>query len=222
MSELIERFKEEFNDKETRHIYADDFLNTYLATQIKVLREEAGWTQAELAERAGMKQERISVLEDVNHEAWTAKTLKRIAKAFDMRLSIKIESFGSFLREFDSFGRDALLRPSFEKDPAFKDKPAEVEEPERELVAVSASGVVIDLFPEAPKKNITTSTASSPYLPGMYPPGVLMFQRKEAAGEQVETRGKQVTDSTKTAIEIIQGSQTSAVKTKVKAAGGIS
>lgn len=97
MSELTDNFREEFKDKETRDIYADDLLNTYIATQIKVLREKHGWTQAALAEKAGMKQERISVLEDVNYEAWTANVLKRIAKAFDLRLSIKFESFGLLL-----------------------------------------------------------------------------------------------------------------------------
>jgi transcriptional regulator with XRE-family HTH domain len=120
MNELTEKLREEFHDKETREVYAEDFLNTYIATQIKTLREQAGWTQAELAERAGMKQERISILEDVNYSSWTANVLKRIAKAFDMRLSIKIESFGSYLDEFENFNREALLRPSFEQDPVFR------------------------------------------------------------------------------------------------------
>ena len=120
MNELTERLKKEFRDIDTRRIYADDLLNAYIATQIKVLREEAGWTQAELAERAGMRQERISVLEDVDYSAWTANVLKRIAAAFDMRLSIKIESFGSFLTEFENFDRRALIRPSFKDDPAFR------------------------------------------------------------------------------------------------------
>lgn len=121
MSELTENLRKEFQDHETRHIYAEDFLNTYIATQIKVLREQAGWTQSELAERAGMKQERISVLEDVNYSSWTATVLKRLAKAFEMRLSIKIESFGSFLDDFEHFSRESLLRPSFEYDPAFQE-----------------------------------------------------------------------------------------------------
>lgn len=122
MSELIERLREEFQDEDARHIYAEDLLNTYIATQIKVLREKAGWTQAELAERAGMKQERISVLEDVNYSSWTANVLKRIAKAFDLRLSIKIESFGSYLEDLENFNRESLKRPSFKDDPAFQVK----------------------------------------------------------------------------------------------------
>ncbi len=121
MSELTNRLRVEFRDEETRHIYAEDFLNTYIATQLKVLREDRNWTQRQLAERAGMRQERISVLEDVNYEAWSVRTLKRLAKAFDLRLSIKFESFASFLTEFDHFRRETLTRPSFEDDPAFSE-----------------------------------------------------------------------------------------------------
>jgi len=120
MNELIENLRMEFHDEETRHIYAEDLLNSYIATQIKVLREKEGWTQSELAERAGMKQERISVLEDVNYSSWTASVLKRIAKAYDLRLSIKFESFGSYMDEFENFNRKALLRPPFKEDPAFR------------------------------------------------------------------------------------------------------
>lgn len=119
MSDLTKNFIVEFQDKETRHIYADDFLNTYIATQLKVLREDRGWTQSRVAEESGMKQERISVLEDVNYESWSLKTLKRLAKAFDLRLSVKFETFGSFLRDFDNFSRKSLNRASFENDSAF-------------------------------------------------------------------------------------------------------
>ena len=127
MNELIKRIEEELQDEETRYVYAEDFLNTYVATQIKVLREEKGWTQAQLADKAGMKQERISVLEDVNYQAWTASVLKRLARALDVRLSIRFESFGSYLKEFASFNRDALKRPSFNDDPAFGHNIAESE-----------------------------------------------------------------------------------------------
>jgi transcriptional regulator with XRE-family HTH domain len=131
MNELTKNWIREFQDKETRHIYAENFLNTYIATQLKVLREDQEWTQERLAEETGMKQERISVLEDVNYESWTINTLKRFARAFDVRLSIKFESFGSFLTDYDSFNRDNLKRPSFGKDPAFHPELAPID-----LVAV--------------------------------------------------------------------------------------
>ena len=122
MNEFNKIYREEFKDKETREIYADDFLNTSIATQIKVLREQRELTQAQLAEKAEMAQERISVMEDVNYSSWTIKTLKRLAHAFDVRLVVKFESFGSLLSEFEAFNRENLERPSFDDDPAFADE----------------------------------------------------------------------------------------------------
>ncbi|HEX9424467.1 MAG TPA: XRE family transcriptional regulator [Pyrinomonadaceae bacterium] len=119
MNELTKNWLREFQDKETRQIYAENFLNTFIATQLKVLREDREWTQQQLAEETGMKQERVSVLEDVNYESWTINTLKRFARAFDLRLSIKFESFSSLLTDHDSFSRENLNRLSFDKDPVF-------------------------------------------------------------------------------------------------------
>lgn len=119
MNELTKNWIREFQDKETRHIYAENFLNTYIATQLKVLREDREWTQQQLAQETGMKQERISVLEDVNYESWTIKTLKRFAWAYDLVLSIKFENFGTFFNDYNSFSRDNLKRLSFDKDPVF-------------------------------------------------------------------------------------------------------
>lgn len=123
MNELIETIKEDLRDEETRYVYAEDLLNTYIATQIKILREKKGWTQAVLAEQAGMKQERISVLEDVNYESWTANVLKRLARALDVRLSIKFEDFGSYLKEVANLNRAELDRCFFADDPIFKQLP---------------------------------------------------------------------------------------------------
>lgn len=123
MNELTKKFREEFKDKETRRIYVDDFLNASIATQIKVLREQRGLTQAQLAELAEMRQERISVLEDVDYSSWTINVLRRIAEALDLRLSVKFESFGSFLHEFETFGRKSLERASFDDDPTFQPSP---------------------------------------------------------------------------------------------------
>jgi transcriptional regulator with XRE-family HTH domain len=121
-NELINNFIEEFQDEETRHIYTEEFLNSKIATQIKALREQRGWTQSELAEKAGMKQERISALEDVNYAAWTLNVLRRLAKAFDLRIDLNFADFGSFLNEFTDFNRNSLERKSFKDDIAFKSK----------------------------------------------------------------------------------------------------
>jgi len=125
-NELRSDLRSEFHDKEYRRIYADESLNTYIATQIKVLREQRDWTQAELAKEAGMAQPRIAVMEDINHSAWSLNTLKRLANAYDLRLAVKFESFSSLIPELEDFGRASLLRPSFADDRWFHDSNAEI------------------------------------------------------------------------------------------------
>ena len=115
-----ERWEKLFQNKETRYGYVDGFLDSFLGMQIRVLREQKGWNQTELAERTGMKQPRIHLLESMNYSAWSVNVLRRLAKAFDLRLVVKFEDFGSFVPEyFDDFDRENLKRRSFDKDVIF-------------------------------------------------------------------------------------------------------
>lgn len=114
--------RQSFKEKEYRHGYVDEFLNAYIATQIKVLREQHGWSQMELAEHAGMMQPRISVMENVNYASWSIKILRKIAEAFDLTLCVSFESFGRRIEDIEKFGREALERNSFDNDPYFKEE----------------------------------------------------------------------------------------------------
>jgi transcriptional regulator with XRE-family HTH domain len=124
MSEFIDKLRSEFQDEEYRHAYADECLNTMIATQIKVLREQRGMTQGQLADATGMKQPRIPLLEDATYENWTVNTLKRFAKAFDVVLSVKFETFSRMMQDFANMSRESLERPKFENDPIFQSKRA--------------------------------------------------------------------------------------------------
>ncbi len=119
MSELVEKLRPEFQDAEYRHAYAEECLNTMIATQIKVLREQRDMTQKQLADTTGMAQPRIPLLEDASYENWTIKTLKRFAKAFDVALSVKFETFSRFIRDFENLSRENLQRAAFPDDVQF-------------------------------------------------------------------------------------------------------
>jgi len=120
MSPLGDKLKKSLgSSKDYRHGYVDEFLNAYIATQIKVLREQRDWTQQELAEQAGMKQGRISVMENVNYSSFSLNTLRRIAEAFDLTLNVSFEEFGKRLNDIERFSRESLERFSFSEDPAF-------------------------------------------------------------------------------------------------------
>jgi len=122
MSEPGNNLREEFKDKDYRHGYADESLSTYIATQIKVLREQRKLTQKELGEATGMAQPRIHLLENINYSAWSINTLRRLAKAFDLRLSVKFETFSSLILEVASFSRAVLERKPFDEDPWFHNR----------------------------------------------------------------------------------------------------
>jgi transcriptional regulator with XRE-family HTH domain len=112
----------EFRDPEARRDYAEEFLNSCIALQIKTLRLQRGWSQKDLAERAGMKQSRISAMEQADYSGWSVTTLRRIAEAFDLALVVRFESYGTFLKDVTSASREALERPSFPDDPEFQEE----------------------------------------------------------------------------------------------------
>lgn len=110
MSRSRDKLTKDFQDKEYAHSYVNEFLNTEIATQIRVLREQRGLTQKELAEIADMKQSRISVLEDVYNDMWSISTLQRIADALDVSLKVSFETFSSRIGDMQKFSRESLKR----------------------------------------------------------------------------------------------------------------
>ncbi|HUG81633.1 MAG TPA: helix-turn-helix transcriptional regulator [Bryobacterales bacterium] len=125
---MIPRDEESYESRETlrrdlladeafRYGYAESFLNSYVAAQIKTLREQREMKQSDLAELMGTQQAGISRLENVNYSAWKTETLRRLARALGVRLRISFETFGSLLDEVDNFNRDALRRAKPNKDP---------------------------------------------------------------------------------------------------------
>lgn len=123
-----ERISRLLHDHEYRHAFAESILDTSIAAQIKANREQRGWTQKELGERAPgkpIRQSTISEMEDVNYSKWSLSSLKRLAKAFDLRLVVRFESFGTLFEgiqvpgELSTVSQRTLARPSFRADVAF-------------------------------------------------------------------------------------------------------
>jgi transcriptional regulator with XRE-family HTH domain len=117
MSATVERLREELKDGEYSEGYAESFLDSYIATQIKVLREQAGLSQTGLAEKLGTRQGVISRIENVNYSKWNVSTLKKLARAFRVRLKVSFETYGSLLADVSTFSRESLQREPRECDP---------------------------------------------------------------------------------------------------------
>jgi transcriptional regulator with XRE-family HTH domain len=147
-NESREALKREIQDEEYRYAYAEDFLNTWVATQIVALREQRKLSQTEFGKLIGTKQPGVSRLEDVNHSTWKTDTLKRIARALGVRLKISFETFGTLLDEDANFSRRFLMRPEFKNDLAFVErKPCERDQTASRVPALIATGSTGTVLP---------------------------------------------------------------------------
>jgi transcriptional regulator with XRE-family HTH domain len=135
MNDLFQSLKTEFQDEDYRYAYAQSFLNTKLASQIKTLREQRGMTQAKAASEMEIKQPGYRRFEDVNHSVWKTDSLWNIARVYGVRLDISFKTFGTLPEEKERLTKKSLQLPKFEDDPAFKE-PAE--EPLQAEIAIPA------------------------------------------------------------------------------------
>jgi transcriptional regulator with XRE-family HTH domain len=104
------------SDKAYRDTFVDSHIATNLAAQIYALREARGWTQGQLAERAGMAQARISVMENPSYDQFTLSTLKRLRAAFDVALVVKFMPFTEFTDWMVNLTPEKLAPPNFEEE----------------------------------------------------------------------------------------------------------
>jgi transcriptional regulator with XRE-family HTH domain len=104
-------------DKEYRTLYVDENISTGIAVQLRELREAKRWTQARIGEYAGgIRQERISQLEDPNYGRPTLTTLKRLAAALDVALIVRFAPFGELVDWTLNLTPDRLAPPSFDDE----------------------------------------------------------------------------------------------------------
>jgi transcriptional regulator with XRE-family HTH domain len=116
-------------DREYRHHYADSIADSLIAAQIKANREARDWTQADLGTETGMKQSRISEIEDVNYGSWTINTLRRLARAFDLALIVRFVSFSKLVDEhIAGFNKRSLVQREFIRDTGLLPRDPEPEE----------------------------------------------------------------------------------------------
>lgn len=122
MSDISDALRVELRDPKYSEGYAESFLNSYIATQIKVIREQRQMKQADLAREVGTTQTAISRIENVNYSSWNIKTLKKLARAFRVRLMVSFETYGTLPDEVGRFTQDALQRAEREKDPGLLER----------------------------------------------------------------------------------------------------
>jgi transcriptional regulator with XRE-family HTH domain len=123
VNELLDRLGQDFKeDVEGRYAYVDALSNAFVSAQIKALREDRELSQEELAGLIGTKQSGISRLERPDYSTWKVETLRKLARAFGVRLRISFEEFGTIVDDLSSFDPEKLSPKRFEDDRAFKTK----------------------------------------------------------------------------------------------------
>jgi transcriptional regulator with XRE-family HTH domain len=109
-------------DEDYRYAVIKAFSEVHIAKQLKVLREnrKEPLTQRQLAEKADMKQSRISELEGMDYSSWSISTLQRLARALGVGFEYSFTRWSELVPKIVSgLGRETLLAPSFEDELAF-------------------------------------------------------------------------------------------------------
>ncbi|MCD6674883.1 MAG: helix-turn-helix transcriptional regulator [Burkholderiaceae bacterium] len=104
---------EKWRDPEYRHAYMEAAIDQGVAWQIRVNREERGWTQAELAQRIDSRQSAVSRLEDPEAGDVRLSTLKKVARALDCALIVRFASYSELASLSSDLGPDRLYAASF-------------------------------------------------------------------------------------------------------------
>jgi len=96
--------------RDQRNAFVAEYVAASIALGVKANRLARGWTQRDLAKRAGMKQASIARLEATTAETMPSiRTLERVASAFDVALIVRMERFKAFA--VPSADQDTGLEP---------------------------------------------------------------------------------------------------------------
>jgi transcriptional regulator with XRE-family HTH domain len=107
------RLLAELKNKQYRDAYAAEHVKTMMPIQNRILREQRGWSQGQLAERRKTTQSVISRLEDPNYGKLSLSSLLKLASAYDVALLVKFVPFSRLLHEFEDTSPQALSAKEF-------------------------------------------------------------------------------------------------------------
>lgn len=119
-----QRIISDLKTKEGRDYFISSIIDVGVAFQIRAIRNKKEWNQTQLAEKANMKQARISELENSVHSP-TLDTLKKLASAFDAGLLIKFVSLSELVEYELNLDSGSLEVTSYDEDEYFKEVPTE-------------------------------------------------------------------------------------------------
>jgi transcriptional regulator with XRE-family HTH domain len=120
MNKHIKKLLTELKNREYRDAYVSSSVDVGIAFQVRELRKQVPWTQAELAEKANMKQERISAIENPSNSP-SITTLKKLANAFDVGLIVRFVPFSELVNWETNLSTGSLNVLSYDQESFFQD-----------------------------------------------------------------------------------------------------
>jgi transcriptional regulator with XRE-family HTH domain len=109
-SELIR----ELSDPEFRREYMMDQVRSWIAFQIRAMREQRRWNQGDLAKESGKTQSVISRIEDPDYGKLSLQTGLEIAVAYDVPLLFQFVEWDEWLARMSDMSPSALRKRSFD------------------------------------------------------------------------------------------------------------
>lgn len=100
-----------WDDPEYRHGYATAAIEQKLCWQLRVMRTNRGWSQKELSKRSGVSLRTIQRYEGGNNRSngeLRFTIIQKIAKAFDVAMSMELIPFSALLKERERLGENDL------------------------------------------------------------------------------------------------------------------
>lgn len=115
-------FKDVWNklakSKKYRESFALAFFKRMVPFQVRALRKQRGWSQAELAENANVTQGVISRAEDPDYGNLTINTISRIAAGFDVAFIVKFVPFSELDKRYLDISEESVKVPNFDEENA--------------------------------------------------------------------------------------------------------
>lgn len=108
-----EQVWQSLKDSEYRHQFVSEEIDVGIAFQLRSLRNRQSLTQAKLAELLKVKQPLLSAWENPSYGKYSLKTLKDLAKAFDVGLLVRFVPFSKLVDSTINLTSDIIAPPSF-------------------------------------------------------------------------------------------------------------
>jgi transcriptional regulator with XRE-family HTH domain len=91
-------------------------VKTWIARQVRALREQRDWSQEDLGRETGKPQSAISRVEDPDYGKLTLQTLFDLAQAYDLPLLVQFVEWGDWLSRMNDVSTEVLQKESFSAD----------------------------------------------------------------------------------------------------------